>query len=129
MNLEQLAKRLQDNKCGLLRKTIFVAEMPPSCDEGVLLLDNYYGTQINQYLPDYFDTVFRVVVRSTDYNAGLALAKRVTQTLRTESGYVAGTMTVNQCLPQTLPRSYRRSVGGYWEFEVDMDVVFVESGN
>lgn len=129
MNMDPLAKRLQDFKCGLEGRTIFVNEMPAGCNTGLLLISNFYGTPVNQELPDRYETEFRLVARSPEYKAGGALAKKATDALRTQMGYIAETMSVSVCYPETLPRAYRRSVGGYWEFEVDMRIVFTEPGN
>lgn len=128
MNLTGFAQLLQDKGCGDLGRTIFVIEMPSSCMEGILLMGSYSGAPINQYLPDYYDAEFRVVVRSVDYERGYALARKASIALKTMGdGYMLGdTMMIKQCYPMNLPRPYRRSVGGYWEFEIDMASVYYD---
>jgi hypothetical protein len=127
MNLEAIADRLALNT-RLERKSIFVTEMPAACDIGILLMGSYGGTPINHELPGYYETEFRVVVRHTDYVAGRTLATKASQALTSHIGFTAGDMLVRQCLPANLPRPYRRSAGGYWEFEVDVQVTFVVPG-
>lgn len=126
MNLEAIASFLATNGCGLVGKTLFVTEIPSGCDTGILLMDAYRGTPVNSELPGYFVTEFRLIVRSVDYAAGKVLAKKAVVALTPVTGFVAETMQVQQCLALNLPRPYRRSVGGYWEFEVDLEIVFVD---
>lgn len=125
MNLEAIANYLP-GKTQLARKSIFVTEMPAPCDIGILLLGNYAGTAVNHELPGYYATEFRLVVRHTDYTGGLALANKAAKALTSHGGFTAGGLLVRQSLPQNLPRPYRRSAGGYWEFEVDVAITFTD---
>lgn len=126
MNLEPIATYLQTKSCGTVGESIFVGEMPSSCNTGILLLDAYYGTQINQELPNYYNTEFRVIVRSPVRTTGMTLATSVMNALNTRVEAQLTGMAVRRFMPLNLPRPYRRSVGGYWEFEIDIDVVFNE---
>lgn len=125
MNLESITSHLAAQQCGIAGKTIFVNEMPSACDVGILLMDAYSGTAIDPYLPDYYLAEFRLIIRHTDFKEGVKLIRKAARVLKAMQGTV-GTMLVNQCRPLNLPRSYRRSAGGYWEFEVDIDIVFVD---
>ena len=126
MNLEAIATHLAANDCGIVSTTIFVTEMPAEATEGILLMGPYDGTQIDRDLPDFYKTEFRVVVRSVAYATGRALAKKASLVLSSDAGFSVFGMTVKQSLPQNLPRPYRKSVGGYWEFEVDVSIVYYE---
>ena len=126
MNLINVANKLAAENCGVLGTSLFVTEMPDTCHEGILLMDAYYGTPVDHYIPGYYKTEFRIVVRSVDYSTGAALSKRAYAALGGHAGFMSGPLTAAQCLPLFLPRSYRRSVGGYWEFEVDMIIAFME---
>lgn len=128
MNLESIVTQLTANDCGYAGKSIFINEMPGSCESGILLLDGYSGTATDPYLDGYYVTEFRLITRSTDYAAGTALAKKASKALKTAAGWTATDMIVNRCWPMNLPRPYRRSVGAYWEFEVDVSIVFVDIG-
>jgi hypothetical protein len=125
MNLEPISAYLAGKNLGTVGRSIFVNEMPTSCNVGILLMDNYYGTQVDRYLPDFYRTEYRLVVRHTDFANGKALARAATLSLAAMMGTV-GTLLVRQTAALNLPRSYRRSAGGYWEFEVDMEIVFVD---
>ena len=126
MNLEAIAQYLEENECGLVSKTIFVTELPTGCTTGVLLMGPYSGTPINSELPGYYSTEFRIVVRSPVYSTGLDLANKVRKVLTSKVEFDVSGMLVKQCMPSNLPRPYRRSVGAYWEFEVDVDITFVD---
>lgn len=125
MNLEAIATHLA-LKTRLARKSIFVTEMPLACNIGILLMGDPGGTAINHELPGYYPTEFRVVVRHTDYVNGRELSFKASKALTSHAGFTAGNMLVRQCLPVNLPRPYRRSAGGYWEFEVDVEITFVD---
>lgn len=126
MNIEDIALYLDKQDVGTIGKSIFVNDMPASCKDGILLLGSYAGTLINHEMPNYFITEFRIVIRSVDYSVGFALANKVSKVLTSHTGFTTGNMLVRQCLPINTPRSYRRSVGSFWEFEVDVQVVFVD---
>ena len=126
MNLEAVAAYLAANGCGTVGSTIFVTEMPAETAEGILLMGSYGGTPIDWHLPNYYKTDFRVVVRSASYESGKALAGKALDVLTKPGGFVSGTLEAKQSLPENLPRPYRRSVAGYWEFEVDVAIVFYE---
>jgi hypothetical protein len=127
MNLEPIAAMLADNDCGLMGKTLFINEAPANFNQGVLLLDGYHGTAVDQYMPNYYPAEFRVIVRSVDFRAGEALAMKAFKQLSMAGGFVHAEMIVNRMWPLNLPRSYRRSVGAYWEFEMDVEVTFVDT--
>ena len=127
MNIEAVAAYLAANACGTVGSTIFATEMPASCEEGILLMGPYHGTPISRNLPRYHNTDFRVVVRSVGYDSGMALATKALKALDTPLEVTMGTMIVKQITPQNLPRPYRRSAGAYWEFEVDVDIAYVET--
>lgn len=126
MNLIPIANYLAENECGIVGASIFVTEMPSSCNIGILLMDAYHGTEVDPDLPDYYATEFRLVVRDTDFANGSALAKNASALFKSHAGFSAEELLVRMSYPMNLPRSYRRSVGGYWEFEVDIAITFVE---
>lgn len=127
MNLDSIATYLEDHFCGIVSESIFTAEMPEDATEGILLVGPYNGTQVNAELRGYFVTTFRLISRSASYDTGIALARKACLVLDSQRGYTLPDMQVRQCIPSNLPRPYRRSVGGFWEFHVDMEVVFVDS--
>lgn len=126
MNLESIADYLAALAIGETGKTLFVNEMPSSCTNGILLMDSYQGARTDLYLPDYYHSEFRLVIRSVDFLTGKALARTASKKLNLMKGQV-GDLLVYRASALNLPRPYRRSAGGYWEFEVDMEIVFIDT--
>lgn len=127
MNLDALATHLQAKNCGIVAESIFIGELPEDGRNGILLMGPYGGTPINKELRGYYVSNFRIVARSAQYDEGEALAKKASAAFDSLVDYTLPGMLVRQCLPVNLPRPYRKSVGGYWEFEVDMEIVFVDT--
>lgn len=125
MHLESVAEYLQEQGVSVQGKDLFVGEMPVECQIGAILLDRYSGTPINPYLPRYRQTGFRVAVRSVDRLKCLELAEKITATLTIFAETPMSEILVKQMIPQTDPRPYRRSAGGYWECEVDFETSYV----
>lgn len=124
MKLEAVASYIDSKGLGVEGLTIFVNRMPAECKQGILLMDAYAGTMINHYLPGHLDTGFRVVVRSVDYLEGRDLGYQLLKELTIQKDTVMKDITVRQMLPVNEPNPYLRSAGGYWEFEMDVDIVY-----
>lgn len=125
MELKAVADYLEAQGQGVMEESIFIGEMPAACTVGLLLLDRYSGTMIDPYLPKYRNTGFRVALRNPDYNNGLAHAKAVNRALYIQDDTTMPGILVKRMVPQNDPRPYRRSVGGFWEFEVDFECSYV----
>jgi hypothetical protein len=125
MELKAVADYLEAQGQGVMEKTIFIGEMPAACVTGVLLLDRYSGTSIDPYLPKYRNTGFRVALRNADYERGMAHAKAINGALYIQADTQMPGILVKRMVPQNDPRPYRRSLGGYWEFEVDFECSYV----
>lgn len=125
MNLTSMAKYLEGKRMGIQGVSIFVNEMPLECKLGVLLFDRYSGTPIDHHLPGYRKTGFRGAFRSHDYPTCIDLASRVSKVLTIIPETPMDQMLVKTMLPQNDPRPYKRSKGGFWECEVEFDVVYV----
>jgi hypothetical protein len=131
MNLKAIAEYLETKRIGRVGEVVFITEMPMEAKEGVLLLNRYSGSEIDHELPGWRDTGFRMVTRSADYERGEALAERISEVLTingdTEMGRGKALITMRKMLPVNDPLPYRRSEGGYWEFEVDVECVYIKS--
>jgi hypothetical protein len=125
MKLDPLVDLLEAADCGTSGETIFTYKMPVECVEGILLQDSYFGTPIDWDLPGYRRGQFRLVTRSRDWDAGNALAQAASDALTMQQPVQLDGMLMKQCLPQNDPRSYHRSAGNYWEFEVDFNATHV----
>lgn len=106
---------------------LFASSMPAECQNGVLLLGPYHGSPINHELRGLVRTEFTFIVRATDWDKGDAQARAVIKALTTYGDRKMGSILVKQLLPLNEPRDYRRSAGGFWEFEVDNSIVYTET--
>jgi len=129
MNLNAIAQHLTAMQPKLKAgRNLFIGEMPAVCKDGVLLMPPYHGAPIDHELRGLITTEFAYVVRAVDYDAGNALARDLITRLTVygDTQIAGGTVLVKQMLPLNEPRPYRRSVGGYWEFEVDVSIRYVD---
>lgn len=124
MNLLPVANYLQARGLGTVGRNIFVTEMPASCKTGIMLMHRYAG-RIDHELPGWRDTGFRIIVRHEKYTAGDALAASASSVLTIRQDTQMGNFLVRKMLPQTDPQPYRRSEAGVWEFEVEIETVYI----
>lgn len=92
---------------------------------GVLLLDPPSGAKIDAELPGYRASGFQVVVRHEEYRAGEALAKRISDVLKTERRKEVSGVVINFVHPRHEPIVFPRSGGGRLEFSVNFDASYV----
>lgn len=126
MNLEPLAKLLQDKGIGTMAKTIFVNALPAECNAGVLIRQPLTGTPIDYYLPGFYKTSLQLIVRTHDYKDGEALIKRAIKALHIETDTQLDSMFIRFMRPTTKPVSFPLSLGNFIEFTVRMDVCYNE---
>lgn len=124
MNLLAVANYLQAQGLGTVGQTIFVTEMPASCKAGILLMHRYQ-TRIDHELPGWRDTGFRLIARHEQYTPGEALAAGAGGALTIWQDTQMDNLLVRKMLPQTDPQPYRRSEAGVWEFEVEVETVYI----
>jgi hypothetical protein len=125
MNLLPLAQKLEDVGLGIQSETIFINMIPVECPQGILLKNSVQGTKINYYLPGYFKSQFKLIVRSSSYTNGETLASAVAAALTINETQL-GSMYFKYIRPATKPVAFPLSNGNLIEFAVDFDVVFCE---
>lgn len=128
MDMVVLAKVVHD--AGLAKmegrdRNIFVHQMPEDVLRGVLFRQPDGGDEINWYMPGYYRTSFQVVVRESDYQAGMKLAEDISAAL-TVRNKMLGNYCVTHILPKNKPFVFPRSSGDLLEFSVHFDAVFSE---
>lgn len=127
MKLTEVAVYLAAEGLGVIGQSLFVGEMPATCTRGILLMDTYSGSRIDHELPGWRDTGFRVVIRHDNYEAGEALAEQVSAKLTLQRNVQMGSILVRMMLPYNDPKPYRRSESGVWEFETDVETIYIRS--
>lgn len=127
MKLKPITTWLEQLGVGTQGTDLFINEIPSECKNGIVLLDSYGGMPINPYLPGYKMGVFRAVVRSTDHDAGLARAFALVETFTVQTEQQLDGILLKMMQPLAEPRRYRRSVGGFYEFEFESDICYVDT--
>lgn len=127
MNLEAIANYLVTQGVGISGQSLFVYRMPPAINEGILLISDLKGTEIDYELPGFKRTTFQAIVRHTEHVAGRALADLVSSTLTLENGFVLSNLLVRYIRPRHEPVMYPVSEGDYLEFSVNFDAVYIET--
>ncbi|MGQ1580357.1 phage tail terminator protein (plasmid) [Acinetobacter baumannii] len=76
--------------------------MPISVTNGILLRNPINGTKIDHELKGHYNTEFKVIVRTTNYETGYKLMKKVFKLLTLDNHFVEG-MHIKQCYPDNEP--------------------------
>lgn len=126
MNVLPLAQRLEDQGVGIQGKSIFAYMMPTEAVNAVMVRNELGGTPINYYLPGYYKTRIQLIARGPDYPSAEALMTAALDALTLPAGTVLDNMTFNYCRPWTMPAAFPISAGSLIEFNVYLDVCFVQ---
>lgn len=130
--LDELAKSK-----GLDIGQVYVNEMPLGIKHGLLLMDSYAGTPINPYMPKLRNTGLRLIMRSSRYARGYKTAMLISELLNIQvERYVEGAnvkellgedsrILLKQVLVMNEPKPYRSSDGGFVEFEMEIELIYV----
>lgn len=125
MKLIAAAQHLENQHFGVQGVDIFINDMPLDCQLGVVLRDRLSGTKIDHYMPGYRVADFQAAVRSREMVAGRDYANALVERLTITRDVELPGVLIKQMLPQNDPRPYRRSAGAFFEWEVDVDIVYV----
>jgi hypothetical protein len=110
----------------LPEQQVFMYHLPDSFMEGVLILHGAVGAKLDPDLPDYKRAKFQVIVRSDNYESGYGIAKQVMAVFKAVNRYSDGIMLIHFIQPLNDPISYPVSKGGFTEFSVNFETVYVE---
>lgn len=125
---------------GLDLGQVFINEMPRECGHGVLLMDTYGGTPIDPYIPGMRHAGLRAVLRSVSYKRGYLAAMGLEKVLTNHvSTSVSGryiqelfgpdaAISLRRIIAMNEPKPYRSSDGGYVEFELDVELLYIAPG-
>lgn len=125
MRLMPMLERLQMAGLGAMGTDLFLNMMPGTVTRAVMLREPLTGTEINHELPEYYKTEFQVIVRSPDYEDGLA---RITEAVKamTVEEEVVDDMYFRYCRPKAKPVAFPISDGSLIEYTVKMCACFNE---
>lgn len=125
MNLEIIFNHLEAKGLGAEGSDLFLHNMPPHVETGILIKENLNGTMINHELPGYYRTSFKVIARSSNYTAASDLMNEVSRALSFKDKTLEGTY-FQFVRPMTRPLSYRVSDSNNFEVAVQFEVACVE---
>lgn len=128
MNLLPIVARLEESGVAVAGQTLFISFMPPSSSGGILLMDPFGGTKVNQELPGYYKASFVMVARSAEMDTTKQLMADaiVALTIKVDTN-IDGTL-FKYMRARNLPFAYAPSPGQQVEMSVNMDCCFIDSG-
>lgn len=125
MNLMPMVERLQMAGLGAMGTDLFLNMMPGTVTRAIMLREPLTGTEINHELPEYYKTEFQVIVRSPDYEEGLARITEAVKAMTLEEENVDD-MYFRYCRPKAKPVAFPISDGALIEYTVKMCACFNE---
>lgn len=87
--IDDLAIQLANDTGYSIGNRLFKANLPPIPDAAIAIL-NRIGEQPNPYIPEKSNPMFQVLVRDTNYAAGVAILARVRQSLEAKTPTTIG---------------------------------------
>ncbi len=116
---------IDDAKIAQLGTNLFINKMPISVTNGILLRNPINGTKIDHELKGHYNTEFKVIVRTTSYEVGYSLMRKVFDLL-TLDNHVIENMLIKHCYPDNEPIEYPISEGNTIELASDFKIAFGE---
>lgn len=110
----------------LPNEDVFMHYMPPELTRGVLILTGAGGAVLDQYIQGYKKARLQVIVRETEFTSGYDLSKQIMAIL-SKSRLVENPAYILQINPLHDPMAFPRSPGGFIEFSVNYETVYVET--
>lgn len=104
-------------------ETLFINMMPIAVNNGILLRSPINGTKIDYEINGYYNTEFKVIVRTTNYQTGAEMMQSVFNAL-TLTDVIANDILIKQCYPDNEPISYPISEGNILELASDFKIAF-----
>lgn len=131
MNLSHIADMIVAAGQGVIGKTLFIHHMPETCAKGVVLRTPLDGIPVNNYLPDYYQGKFQVIIRDKTHASGQPRADALFDLLEMynrdfldKKGKLV--MRIVQSYPCTKPIVYPRSPDNLIEWSITFDVTYLE---
>jgi hypothetical protein len=122
---EDITNLLENAGLGTAGTDIFAYHSPPDVSNCIIVYPSNDPPAIDPERPFYMKAKFQVIVRNSDYRAGLEKCK-LAQAALTFNETETGQMKVKQCRPLYQARVYRRSGSGELEFSITFQVIYVQ---
>lgn len=112
-------------KAAFPSEKIFMYEMPDKHGRAILLKVGAGGAAWDKDIPKYRKARLQAVIRETEFQRGYALAELVAASLN-KGRLISESVCILRVNPLHDPIPYRRSEGGYIEFSVNFETVYIE---
>lgn len=120
-----LTPYLQILRAALPAEDIFIHHMPETFKRGILILTGAGGAIRDPDLPDYKKARLQVVIRETEFQGGYDLAIRILNALDIHK-LTQGSVYFKRVRALHDPIPFKRSDGGFIEFSINFETVYVE---
>lgn len=107
---------------------LFVNKMPAEVTDGVLLMDNGSGTQIDSYINPMRRGRFQAIVRNSDAQEGLRIANKIGTTLSVQEQTDRGDVRIFFIRQTAEPIPYPTAVSGLYEHSVNFLTLYAIIG-
>ena len=121
--LLSIAQILSDAGIASTGESLFINMMPISVSNGVLLRNPINGTKIDYEINGHYNTEFKVIVRTTNYQTGADMMTAIFEAL-TLTNETLEDISIKQCYPDNEPISYPISEGNILELATDFKIAF-----
>jgi hypothetical protein len=122
--LDALANYLQASNLAEVGKTLFVHRMPFEVNRGCVFINNFDGSLVDPYIPNYRRCRFRLVARESSHPAAFALINPLVSALTLRQVQLDD-IEIKQLIPENDPVVYPFSLGSsLLEISVVFNAVF-----
>jgi hypothetical protein len=106
-------------------ESVFMYQMPDTVKRAVLLMSGIGGAALDQDIPGYKRARLQAIIRETEFQSGYDLAKQV-MTALDKSRVTSESVYILRVNPLHDPIAFARSQGGFVEFSINFETVYVE---
>lgn len=125
LHLDWVAALLEAEGHGTLTEDIFIGSIPAELDNAIMLRDPLTGHEVNEEIPNWYNTNFQVIVRDEDEAQGAARAEAIFKMLF-QNHVETPELTVVKMFPRTKPVMYPRNDADHIEFSMLVRIHFGE---
>jgi len=116
---------LENAGLGTVGTDIFAYHSPAEAHNCIIVYPSNDPPPVSPETPFYFRGKFQVIVRNSDYAAGIEVCKAV-QAALTFYNTETAQMNVKECRPLYQARIYRRSGSGDLEMSINFSITYVQ---
>jgi len=123
--LEAIRDELVNKGLGAEGVDLFIYEMPHEIKKGILLTERLRGATQDQYIPDWRETRFNLIVRDTEKLSAIKRNFEAVEAIKTQSERVLGGINFKQIYPLEDPIVFPVSEGHLIEAYTRLETQYV----